>query len=724
MSNSRGSLFWEKLPARDGLQKGRNYLLAIGIDKYQHFDPLHNAVKDVSDFLKVMVNRYQFEEAQAEVLLNKDATQQHILDALDRLEEVVEEKDNVIIYFSGHGTLDRRKRGYWLPVDAKPGFKGQFIFNSAVRDYIADIRSRHTLLIVDSCFSGTMTKKVEDATAFSKRVEHLPSRWLLTSGRSELVSDGRPGKNSPFASCLLKFLQHNKANRLPVSELVQHVKRTTPRNANQTPYGSYMHGVGDQDGEFIFRLRPFQQADQEKLDWEKAQQADTEFAYKAYRDQYPKGKYRTEALKRMRIAGERTTWIQAKRQNTLWAYEAFLDAHSESTFADEARAALTILMAASKTKPVDAAWENARNTHSLIGYASFRKDFPESEYDQQALTQMAKIEQNAWDAACKLDTEDVYRAYHRDYPDSTYRSSAKEKLNERKADRLWQEALGSQNMSDFREFLDLYPNHEHSEDAIQRISELTNKMHESAMESIASIRDTQPALPIPEMVFVKGGSFMMGSEEGDDREKPIHQVVLDDFEIGKYPVTFEEYDAFCEATDREKPEDRGWGRKARPVIRLTWNDAQAYAQWLSDQTDKSFRLPTEAEWEYAARGGQNSQGFLYAGSDEVEKVAWYYKNSGDKTQPVGQKQANELGLYEMSGNVWEWCGDMYRSGYSQQPLKQNPKGPDSGAGRVVRGGGWAYVARTCRVSYRHYFPPGYRVPHIGFRLVVSSQSVG
>jgi len=217
---------------------------------------------------------------------------------------------------------------------------------------------------------------------------------------------------------------------------------------------------------------------------------------------------------------------------------------------------------------------------------------------------------------------------------------------------------------------------------------------------------------IPEnMVFVKGETFQMGSSGGDSNEKPIHGVTLSDFYISKYEVTFAEYDKFCESTGRTKPSDKGWGRGNRPVINVSWNDAAAYCTWAGG------RLPTEAEWEYAAKGGNQSRGYTYSGSNTVENVAWYYGNSGSKTHEVGTKQPNELGIYDMSGNVWELCNDWYDKNYYKDSPKTNPQGPSSGTSRVLRGGSWSNITYYCRSAYRFRYLPSNSYFNDGFRFV-------
>ena len=218
-----------------------------------------------------------------------------------------------------------------------------------------------------------------------------------------------------------------------------------------------------------------------------------------------------------------------------------------------------------------------------------------------------------------------------------------------------------------------------------------------------------------EMVRVEAGTFTMGAtpemEDPFGWEKPTHQVTLtNDYYIGKYEVT----QALWKAVMGKKPST--FKGDNLPVYNVSWNNCQEFINKLNKITGKKFRLPTEAEWEYAARGGKKSQGYQYSGSNNISDVAWYEDNSGNNPQDVGSKQANELGIYDMSGNVWEWCQDRY--GKYSSSSQTNPTGANSGSNHVGRGGGWGSNARFCRSSYRDNIAPDYR-NFLGFRLVLS-----
>jgi formylglycine-generating enzyme required for sulfatase activity len=244
------------------------------------------------------------------------------------------------------------------------------------------------------------------------------------------------------------------------------------------------------------------------------------------------------------------------------------------------------------------------------------------------------------------------------------------------------------------------------------------------------------------MIFVEGGTFQMGSNE-ESNEKPIHSVSVSDFFIGKYEVTQKEWKEVMGSNPSN------WKGDSLPVEEVSWYDAVEFCNKKSEMeglqkcytgsgkntkcnfSANGYRLPTEAEWEYAARGGSKSRNYKYSGSNTIGDVAWYAGNSGSlfiskKTHPVGQKQANELGIYDMAGNVWEWCSDWYSNSYYENSPQRNPQGPTRSFRRMNRGGGWIGKADYCRVAYRYFSYSGAHGPlisssFVGFRLLRSSK---
>jgi formylglycine-generating enzyme required for sulfatase activity len=235
----------------------------------------------------------------------------------------------------------------------------------------------------------------------------------------------------------------------------------------------------------------------------------------------------------------------------------------------------------------------------------------------------------------------------------------------------------------------------------------------------------------------------MGDANGNANEKPIHSVTLSSFYISKYEVTVAEFKQFVDAThyttDAEKD---GWSyifangnwvkqngaswrtdpagqtvpadSMDKAVVNVSWNDAVKYCEWKSPATGRALTLPTEAQWEYAARGGSLSRGYPYSGGANAAEVGWVIANSGKNTHPVGRLKPNELGLYDMTGNAYEWCSDWY-AGYTADPAT-NPQGPVAGAARVLRGGSWYYTSKDVEVFIRGNRAPGYHSSSVGFRV--------
>jgi formylglycine-generating enzyme required for sulfatase activity len=278
-----------------------------------------------------------------------------------------------------------------------------------------------------------------------------------------------------------------------------------------------------------------------------------------------------------------------------------------------------------------------------------------------------------------------------------------------------------------------------------------------------------PTEPPEGMVIVQGGTFKMGSNDGKPDESPVHEVTVNSYYIGKTELTLGSFEEFITATNYQTDADkdggselstessvelksgvnwrcdtkgnvRGSGEKNHPVLYVSWYDAVSYCNWLSEKEGlqkaysgsgdnitcdfnaNGYRLPTEAEWEYAARGGKQNKGYKYSGSDSLGEIGWYgaFNNSGNRTKAegtseVGTKRPDGLGIHDMSGNVWEWCWDWHGE-YSSEN-QTNPRGANAGSGRVLRGGSWSSNAEYCRVAERGINDPDFRNDYNGFRLV-------
>ncbi len=266
------------------------------------------------------------------------------------------------------------------------------------------------------------------------------------------------------------------------------------------------------------------------------------------------------------------------------------------------------------------------------------------------------------------------------------------------------------------------------------------------------------AQSVPKMILVEGGEMQMGSDYGEENEKPIHKVQLNSFYIAEHETTVAQYREFAKATGKEmppapsqewmkthvhtmkyytSPAQTWWGWQDQlPMHHVNWYEAIEYCNWLSeknglekcytedpdkgwiiDLTKNGYRLPTEAEWEYAARGGNKSQNFKYSGSNDPTEVAWYDDTSGQKSpQEVKQKKPNELGIYDMSGNVWEWCNDYYAADYYKKSPTKNPFNDKFSAYRVLRGGSWHYRVEYATVADRDGPEPKFTNYNYGFRI--------
>lgn len=754
------------------LARGDNHLFVVGINAYQHVARLDNAVRDAKAFRDVLLDRYRFEADHVTELYDGDATRKNISKKLWDLPNKIKGEDSLIIFFSGHGHYEKeRGQGYWVPVDAAFQEEFDYISYNLILETIKVTSARHILLIVDSCYSGAVLVKGKDMGI--KRLERDKSRWIIASGRNEVVPDGLAGTNSPFTRELLDLLKNYSDDGMATQWLSYRLIENVTQNSPQTPIGKALYGVGDQGGQFIFYPRR-----NETRDWTDARAKLTAASYRQFLKSYPEGQYADEAR-----------WQLASLQDTKAAYRQYTD--KGGAYYNEAVKRLGEI---EEKDRFDRA--NSRGEAALL---KFMTVYPDSNLREQAQAEIVRIraqerEPEAWRTAQAAGKIEAFQTYLDTFPGGSHTREAREFITRLQVD---------QKAADAREAARKRKEATAAKQEAKRkaqAAEARRKKEEKRAAATPLLQrppvrygliglpilvlliwgmlkltgnDPTPIpvdpqkyadngtdgttpedqIPIPEMKQIAGGTFLMGSTEADtdaeDREKPQHSVKISPFEMGVYEVTVEQYLAFCEATKTHWPEwleegsdyhvetgsddhykKRGYqqiGSEKLPIVGVSWDDARAYADWLNQKSGKSgWRLPTEGEWEYAAGGGMTkrksdgSRTYTYAGSNSLDSYGWYTSNSNGKTHPVGQKRPNGLDLYDMSGNVWEWCLDTYDSDYystcNSQGTVSNPQGPNGGRRRVLRGGSWNDDASLCRVADRNRRYPDLRGSDCGFRL--------
>jgi len=624
-------------PQNKDASAGKTYLLGIGINTYEHWGDLNNAVRDVEAIANILQQNYGV--ALWKLLLNEEATRKQILRALRALMKEVKAPDSIIIYYAGHGHIDKDTQlGAWVPTDGETEDTDLYIPNSTLRDFFQVAKAQHVFFISDACFSGSLLQERRSATEEMVLTELAarPSRWVMCSGRhDEAVADGPRGGHSPFAKAIIDELTYNQKQGLNAAALAQNVQLQSKQYYKDqlSDYGPVFN-TGDMRGQLVL-----------------------------WRDGVPEPPRPT-----VPPAPPVTPEKEPERGNsdgppapppaTPLTFDGFKRKIKDYLAEDNPTAALE-LMAASLQQA-------ASEQDTIILLLSRLRRVGRQEDAGTISNDNATIERNKINAAIRNVAND-----------------------------LEEEGL--------------------REDKIT--------VGKSQVEPPVSANAPD------DFIRVEGGTFIMGCQEGRDtdcfeNEKPAHEVTVSSFSISKYEVTQAQWRAVM---GNDPDELYNTGCDQCPVENVSWNDIQAFLQKLNAQTGQNYRLPTEAEWEYAARGGTKSRGYLYSGSNTIGEVAWYDGNydqgntHGAKktTHPVGGKKPNELGLYDMSGNVWEWCSDRYGEDYYENSPQQNPRGPEEGTLRVLRGGSWYGYPRYCRSADRDGVTPAGRNFNVGFRLARS-----
>ena len=707
--------------------KGTNYLLAIAINEYQHCTKLNNAVLDAEAFIDLLTSRYNFEAANVTFIKDTDATKRRIEQEFFRLIKTITPQDNLIVYFSGHGRHDEHFGGNWVPVDAGTTDDDwpDYLSNDTIKSYLSKIKSFHTFLIADSCFSGSLFIDKSKEKFSGDRRDTEPSRWGLTSGKKEIVSDGRPGHHSPFAAALLDVLR--KADQPPgVMRICDLVLEKVAANAEQTPMGSPLQVQGHQGGQLVFYFR-----EDEEGEW--LQLSSSAEGCRTYLTRFPEGRYRALAEGVVAIDQETKAWQQAKAAGVKYALLDF-----ERDFPNSSPVLSGELHRLLVSMEEEELWLEATQSNTVSAYRMYLIRSVQKKHALEATEAIKFIsdkdrETLAWDRAKQLNSATAFEAYLRDYPQGIYAADAvgaltpiRDKVEKNQpidppiAEEVTREPFRPEPSSHDQEN-GIAPNPKIRWIVASIIGFVLVLIVGNKVIGLFSRGDEKPSNQLRKelmakfsylMVLIPAGEFQMGSNDGGRDEKPIHKVSLSGFYLGKTEVTQEHWRAVMGSD----PPGLGFkGCDQCPVESVSWDDVQEFIQKLNVKTGEKYRLPTEAEWEYAARGG-GKQTYTYAGSDTVDEIAWYSSNAGGNTHPVGQKKANELGLYDMSGNVYEWCQDWYADDYYSKSSSTTPSGPTTGSGRVYRGGSWFDFPTFARVARRSRYSPGLRNSDIGFRL--------
>lgn len=627
--------------------------LVIGIDTYD--DPtipdLQTAVRDARAMADVLRKSYGFE---TRLLLNRQVTRESLYNSLRRLASESEAEDSILIYYAGHGDLDRQYNdGWWIPADAKGGNPVSYFDNVQIQKAMRSMKARHVLLISDSCYSGSLfgsSRAVPPVIdeKYYLRLYNEKSRWGITSGNKEPVEDSGTDGHSIFAYQLLKELRSTEKKVFTTQELYTRIAPIIGNNSEQTPLCRPIRNTGDQGGEFVFvRMTG--------------------------------GVSGSEAGNYKPVVSKAVGSLRVKSNPT--GAKVFIGGN----VAGETPVELGDIKPGNKRVRVEKSGYRAeeKSVHVRAGARKIVSFELEQKVSKAWLTVLA----SPADARVRiLNIDPRYSAgmalapgrYHVEVSSSGYEMKQQ-----------WIALAVGDDLD-----VDI---------TLQKAQATPGRSF------------TDPATGM-EFVWVAGGCYQMGDTfgDGDSDEKPVHEVCVDGFYMGKYEVTEEEYEKIAGSNPSNDPKGDNY-----PVEMVSWNDAQSFIAKLNNRSGKNYRLPTEAEWEYAARSGGKKE--KYAGSNSVDSVAWYYSNSGVQKHQVGTQSANGLGLYDMSGNLWEWCSDWYASDYYKSSPRDNPQGASSGSNRVSRGGSWLSGPAGVRAAYRDGSGAADRLDNLGFRLVSPRQ---
>ena len=797
--------------------------LVIGINDYK--DPeitdLKTAVNDAKEMGNLLQTKYGFS---IDLLLDHQATKAAIVKKLRKLATSANPNESILIYYAGHGDLDRvLNDGWWIPWDAKGGEPTTYLDNTLVQKVLNAIKARHVLLVSDSCYSGTLfgqsralPQVIDDRYYLSLYNEK--SRWGMTSGNKTPVSDAGSEGHSVFAYQLLKALRKNEKPYVTTQEVFTQIASIIANNSDQTPLCQPIRNAGDQGGGFVFvaALKKEPQAvtppapptvpkplnagiDTEMLFWQSIQHSDDPDEYKAYLEEFPNGKFAGLAkIKIRKLTPQKVVApiisaddlgrgvLNALKKKDVEQFLRFFPTK------DDWQGIVSLI-------PPDMSPEEKENVKKRIKNIIARWDdsikrFRGSFYEiyERGIKEGVDWETATYDSVEYKPRVEMVEISDIDllFSSSNIKYSIKldDCLNFKRGwlimDRLYWKGVDLPKAAAkpklfvatdpkdarvrilnikprFHQGIELDPGDYHIEVSADRyetkkqwvaLSTGKDKTLEIRLKAVGAPSPVQGAFtpgqtwrePVTGMEFVRmaGGCFQMGSPASEPGrgldEGPVHEVCVqgfDGFWMGKYEVTNAQYRRFKSGHNSKDYKGNSLNGNNQPAVHVSWDDAKAFVGWLNRQNNGryKFKLPTEAEWEYAARAGTNTVRYWGDDSDETCQYAnvhdqtskrniefdWEPHNCDDGyavTAPVGRFKPNGFGLYDMLGNVWEWCEDIYDKNAYGKHNRNDPVVTSGGSSRVGRGGSWGSRPGYVRSADRRWNNPAGRNGILGFRL--------
>jgi len=631
--------------------------LIIGINDYK--DPkipdLKTPLNDARSMAGMLQEKYGFV---VETILGKRATKKSVYNALRNLSSMAKPDDSILIYYAGHGDLDKQYNdGWWIPYDATAGDPLTYLDNTQVQKAMRSTKARHVLLISDSCYSGTLFGQARSMPPVIDNKYYLglyneKSRWGMTSGNKTPVADDGTGGHSVFAYQLIKELKNNNKPYLSTQEIYTRIAPVVSNNSEQTPLCRPIRNTGDQGGEFVFIVS-------------------------------------SSAIVEMPASAVKTKAILFIASNVTGA-RVFVDGRSVGT---------------TPLSDVEVPEGEHRILVEKQGYDTYRKKARfEAGRALSMYVVLSKKEPLKGRLYVETDPEsarvrilNIGPAFYQgmDLEPGRYHVEASAKGYE--TEKQWVTLGAGED-----KYLDI------------------NLKQTSVVSSGYQGQKISNSLGM-EFVYIPPGSFTMGSpqnESGRNSDEKQHRISLTKgYYLQTTEVTRGQWQAVMGREYRFLAFDfKGNCGNDCPIVFITWNDVQEFINRLNrDEGSIIYRLPTEAEWEYAARAGSTTR-FCFGDEDDLlSEYAWYNVNSNKKANDVAQKKPNAWGLYDMHGNVWEWCQDWY--GDYPTGLVVDPTGVVSGSQRVMRGGCYEDKIKWCRSASRYKQKPTQRIIDTGFRLV-------